>query len=147
MPGSTYYTIEVQHCPGYVVVGGERVVELDRQGNDPDGQKWSVTSVFKPELQIIGFMLINAASGGALKFGGDNQPVEIGSPREPVEKDVVWDLTVHEDSAYLIITPVANDGQALDALLTKNTCQGGQLQSHGINRGDHQQWRMTPISD
>lgn len=147
MPDPRYYTLEVQHCPGYVMVGGERTVTLALKGNDPAGEKWSVTPVFDPDRQIIGWTLVNASSGGALKFNGDDEYVQIGSAKPPIEADVVWDIDPHEDGPYFAISSIINGDQCLDAPHRDTPCAGAGVECWGRNYGEHQLWRFTTVSN
>lgn len=146
MPDPRYYTLEVQHCPGQVLVGGELTVTLAPKGDDPSGEKWSVTPVFDPDRQIIGWTLVNGESGGALKYCGENEYVQIGSARAPVEADVVWNIAPHDDGPYFVISSVIDEEQCLDAPHKDTDCQGAKVECWGRNYGDHQMWRFVTVS-
>ena len=143
MPTDNVYLIEVKSCPGFVLVGRERDAELEAMGDDPEGQKWTVDSVFEPDTGVIGWVVKNVATGGCLKFDGRDQSVQMGSPRSPVQDDVVWAITPREDGPNVFVAPVTDNDQALDKSGKDGCRTGARVQTWGANRGDNQQWRFT----
>lgn len=135
------HLLEVKTCSGYVLVGRERDAQLEPLDDDPQGQKWIVSCVFKPETGVVGWLLTDVNTGAALKFEGSKERVGMGSGRDPIPRDVVWNITAVDEGPYVVISPVDDPGQALDKK-GDDDCNGTFIQTWDINRGDHQQWRF-----
>jgi predicted secreted protein len=136
-------TLELLDCPGFNLSGDEDAAILMHDDPTSPYQQWTVTSIFEPGEGLAGFMIVNMATGTALRFMSPDKPLGMG-PAQP-SADVMWQLTAPDNGVLWHITAYVDPGQAVDAVGSDGCRDGAVIQSHKSGQSNPRQlWRIRP---